>query len=179
MAIQGNVEVLKKDDGSYLFPVTVTEAIKDSGTDKTLKQVISEFEASVGSELAQIELDFNLHKTQTVTHVASFTRDVSIAGLQVINIPFKAKSIASIGAIAGTKAFSEGFWGENNAPRALYIAPDGNQYSDSALVVISPSSGNFANAYINSVTENEIILDWQKSGTPAGTATVHLLCQTH
>lgn len=42
MAIQGNVEVLKKDDGSYLFPVTVTEAIKDSGTDKTLKQVIDE-----------------------------------------------------------------------------------------------------------------------------------------
>ena len=53
MAIQGNVEVLKKDDGSYLFPVTLTEAIKDSGTDKTLKQVMSEFEASVGSELAQ------------------------------------------------------------------------------------------------------------------------------
>ena len=53
MAIQGNVEVLKKDDGSYLFPVTLTEAIKDSGTDKTLKQVIDEFENNVSSELAQ------------------------------------------------------------------------------------------------------------------------------
>lgn len=53
MAIQGNVEVLKKDDGSAIFPVTLTEAIKDSGTDKTLKQVMSEFEAGVSSELAQ------------------------------------------------------------------------------------------------------------------------------
>ncbi|MBP2027391.1 hypothetical protein J2Z35_001185 [Acetoanaerobium pronyense] len=140
---------------------------------------IDAFADDISSQMAQIELDFNLHKIQTVTHVASFTRDVSIAGLQVINIPFKAKSIASIGAIAGTKAFSEGFWAENNASRALYIAPDGNQYSDSALVVISPSSGNFATVYINSVTENEIILDWQKSGTPAGTATVHLLIQSH
>ena len=62
MAIQGNVEVLKKDDGSYLFPVTVTEAIKDSGTDKTLKQVMSEFEASVDSQLAQLinDWDFGL-----------------------------------------------------------------------------------------------------------------------
>ena len=59
MAIQGNVEILKKDDGSYLFPVTLTEAIKDSGTDKTLKQVMSEFEASVGSELAQLMNDWD------------------------------------------------------------------------------------------------------------------------
>ena len=28
LAIQGNVEVLKKDDGSVIFPVTLTEAIK-------------------------------------------------------------------------------------------------------------------------------------------------------
>ena len=59
MAIQGNVEVLKKDDGSVIFPVTLTEAIKDSGTDKTLKQVIDEFKAGViadiDSQLAQME----------------------------------------------------------------------------------------------------------------------------
>ena len=59
MAIQGNVEVLKKDDGSVIFPVTLTEAIKDSGTDKTLKQVIDEFKAGViadiDSQLAQMK----------------------------------------------------------------------------------------------------------------------------
>ena len=59
LAIQGNVEVLKKDDGSVIFPVTLTEAIKDSGTDKTLKQVMSEFEASVDSQLAQIMNDWD------------------------------------------------------------------------------------------------------------------------
>jgi hypothetical protein len=119
------------------------------------------------------------HKAETVSHVASFTRDVSITGLQVIEVPFKVKSIIAIGTVTGTKIFSEGFWGENNSARALYTAPDENYYSDTSIIALSPSSGNFAIAYVQAIEDYTITLNWQKSGSPIGTATIHLLFQTH
>ena len=144
MAIQGNVEVLKKDDGSYLFPVTLTEAIKDSGTDKTLKQVMSEFEASVDSRLAQNVSDVNAHKAESVSYSTRVTRDISLSGEQIIALisdrtPKKVTIFANI----DSQPFAS--WGirSQNGQYGISQIESGNMASIvNGLVYIRTSLGN-------------------------------------
>lgn len=134
---------------------------------------------NIDTQLAQIELDFNLHKIQTVTHVASFTRDISITGSQILTIPIRAKSISAIAFVVGTKVESQGIYGENASTRCIFSEPDGNMNSDTSLFTLKPSNGNYTAVYIESIDDFSITLSWQKIGNPTGTAIVHLLIQNH
>ena len=61
------------------------------------------------------------HLAESVARTIRSSRNKSLAGVQKIDLPFKAKSLIVISTHSGTLEYSIGFWAENDLQHCIYM----------------------------------------------------------
>jgi hypothetical protein len=120
------------------------------------------------------------HLAGKLAHLVVVTRDISIAGIQIVSIPFKAKNLICFATIEATKASSNGLWAENNLQRSIAIDQDTqNSRLDASLTQIVISPETYAVGIVQNVTSTGFEINWTKFGSPTGTATMFIVASSH
>jgi len=137
-------------------------------------------DVKLSNAAGQIKQRFAAHKAENVSHLIELIRDVSISGVQTISsLPFKPKSLICIASIELKKAFSIGFWAENNAQFVKSIRLDMPEAFKSAKIVYLRNTSGYILAEIQNVTETGFEINWGVSTGITGTATLFILASTH
>lgn len=141
---------------------------------------ISNFIKDVDNKIHTTDNRLSSHISENVSQVLVLTRDMSLTGVQVVALPFKAKSLIAFASIHGTIISSYGMWGENNVQRAL-TTNHGGVYGgrSGATVYFSMATNDTFEGQIQNVNENGLQINWQKVGSPSGTVAVYILASTH
>lgn len=167
---------LLNDDGTPLiFADSVSvdtkidkTAIVDDLTTGGATNVLSAEQGKVlNSAIGQIGSDLATHKAESVTHVTTATRDISLIGEQIISVlSGKIPKSVRIYAIIPTTPVAS--WGlENQCIRQGY---DGNASSNAFAVDLLTASATAGRCAISAKNAGSITLNWTKAGSPIGTA---------
>lgn len=136
-------------------------------------------ETSLRARLDRDHAEFASHMAENVSHLIETARDVSISGVQTITLPFKPKSLICIASIELQKAFSIGFWAENNAQFVKSICLDISETFNNNQIVYLRNASGYILAKIQNVTETGFEINWGVSTGISGTATLYILASTH
>lgn len=134
-------------------------------------------DARQGKELSDL---ISTHTAEVVSFLSSLTRDISVVGVQTVALPFKAKSVTLFVSIQDTKQTCNGVWSENNAQRVVYVlGTSGNSKYSTHAIVLGNDTSNLAIGDIQNVTETGFEINWTKTGSPTGTASIAIQANTH
>jgi hypothetical protein len=135
--------------------------------------------------------EFDAHLAEAVSHALYVTRDLSLAGTQIISIPFQPKNIRILAYVdnAANKR-CQGFWSQNlfGVSSGYCMYHNGNALSNAnavnasadALIMIVDSAGNYTMGKLQSVSDTDFKIVWSKVGIGAtGTATLLIQLETH
>ena len=125
------------------------------------------------------QAEFDEHMAENVSQLIEVVRDVSISGVQTISLPFKPKSLICIASIELQKAFSIGFWAENNAQFVKSICLDTPDNYKSPFIIYLRNTSGYILAEVQNVTETGFEINWGASTGITGTATLFILASTH
>ena len=123
--------------------------------------------------------DYATHMAENVSHLIEVVRDVSISGVQTISLPFKPKSLICRASIELQKAFSIGFWAENNTQFVNSICLDILETFKYAKFIYLRNTSGYILAEIQNVTETGFEINWGVSTGITGIATLFILASTH
>lgn len=132
------------------------------------------------------QAEFASHMAENVSHALWVTRDLSIAGDQIIAIPFLPKNILMFANVGGdANKSSEGMWSPNLVQGQCKFN-NGNSIANSQgsaaynICLIVNSTGNYTQAIVKSVSATQLVLTWSKAGTGAtGTVDLFIQLSTH
>lgn len=130
--------------------------------------------------LNAIKSELDAHKAESMTHGISVSRDISLAGVQTISLPFKAKSIIVFSSVGNSKLASWGFWAENSFQRSQAMRGDtGNILAHGEAIRIDVDVSNNARGTIQNINETGFEINWAKTGSPTGTVAMYIIAHTH
>lgn len=152
-----------------------------------LANLTTDEKANLVGAINEVKLQSNDIATNQTTHVAKVvshglgvTRSVGVDGIQVIALPFKAKSIIVFASIDTTKMMSNGLWAENGYQRGKAVAGDtGILISIASAVGLHSSDTNKFEGLIQNVTEAGFEIKWTTTGSFTGTVSVYAIASTH
>jgi hypothetical protein len=122
----------------------------------------------------------NTHLAEAVYYVASATRNLGVAGVQTITLPFEAKKIEVRATVLGTKMFSVGAWAENGIQSRMSCGDAGNWDASSGMISISKSGVYQVIASVQNITATGFELNWSIiTGTPTDTANITIVASAH
>ena len=124
--------------------------------------------------------DLAAHLAETVTYVASASRDISIAGTQTISgLPFTPKGIECMAYIPGTITKCQGYWAPNAQVGKATPGDTGVDIAAVGFIDIQPSGANYLSGVIKNVTATSFDIVWTKNATPTGTALLKFMIRGH
>jgi hypothetical protein len=148
--------------------------------DEGLKAFVEWFNDEHKTEFEAVQTGLSEHKAETVSQVAEISRDISIAGVQTIALPFKAKSIIILASVWGTKMTSNGMWSQNFLARSTTCEATTGVFKGKAWAIhLGTDASNYAKATIQNVTATGFELLWEIVGTVTGTANIYFQANTH
>lgn len=132
------------------------------------------------SYVSDLDDDLASHLAESVYHIQTITRNVTLTGVQTIEVPFKPKLIYAYGYLGGTILNSFGAWAENNLQYAIGKQSNNNQYTNSGrLVLFNDGSSNLYRGLVQEVEDDSFEIDWALNGSLSGTAVIVIICCTH
>jgi hypothetical protein len=113
----------------------------------------------------------------TISLMANYTHDVSVAGIQSITgLPSRVKSITIRAWVDGTKKACFGTYYEATQ-NCNYVDGTTGNFGDAGAIAIhiQDSAGNYTTGYIQSLTDSSFDINWVKTGAGGtGTAKIYM-----
>lgn len=136
-------------------------------------------------QIDTLNTELDAHLAESASKNGSISRDATLAGEQIISLPFKAKAI-TIFAVVSDQAgkASWGFCDENLSNRCTHDAHNRtpNTYTTrfGYSVAIMNNTNDMTLGTITQITDTGFTVDWSKVGNGAtGTISVYYMATTH
>jgi len=132
------------------------------------------------AELDAFKEEFMTHQTESAYYVEIIFRNTSLAGVQRVSLPFKAKCIFFTSFITDKTNHSDGQWSENEQLCRYLLSNNGVYRRYSGQVIAANDGVDYFRGSINNVTNDGFDINWEKSsGVIGGEMTVIVTALTH
>ena len=132
------------------------------------------------TQLAQNASDLNEHKAEIVSQVVVGSRDLSLAGIQIVSgFTRKPKSLTVLAVKESTKIFSIGVQDQNNYGRCMAFYGIDIANALASVIGIGVDYTNYVRGIVTINNDKTISINWDKIGEVAGTVQFRILAHYH
>lgn len=132
----------------------------------------------IDAQMKSTEDALTTHLDEIVSHHLVVNRDVSLAGTQRIESPFKLKTATISAVLTNTDKYCIGSIAETGGQFNMHKNHDGKVYYENNLITLSTATG-MIRGYIDNITDTGFDINWFKEGGPTGNLQMSMCITTH